>query len=190
MDCYHSHMRIRNASNNDDDLKDNEIPLERIGDHEIPDDDDLKETDVFEVPLKKVVLKPPLNIEISRPSTKDDLKSASLFPTEPVKPSFEVLNLKDKEISLLKSKFEEKKKELKVFRQENEILKKKLSEMMLEISSAKAKEEETSLKLIQVTQELETSKNDGVNSKEKIEATEKAKEALKTEMKKLRVQIE
>ncbi|KAM3395904.1 interactor of constitutive active ROPs 4 [Capsicum galapagoense] len=157
--------------------------------HETPDDDDPKETDVFEVPLEKVVLEPP-NVEISHPSTEDDLKSASLSSAEPVKSSFEELNLKDEEISSLKSKLEEKEKELEVFRQENESLKKELTDKMLEISSAKAKGEEMSLKLNQVTQELETSKNDGVNTKDKLEATEKAKEALENEMKKLRVQTE
>lgn len=158
--------------------------------HEIPDDDEPKETDVFEVPLEKVTVEPPPNVEISHPSTEDDLKSASLSPAEQEKPSFEDLNLKDEEISSLKSKLEEKEKELQVFGQENESLKKELNEKMLQISSAKAKEEETSLKLNQLTQELETSTNDGVNIKEKLEATEKAKEALENEMKKLRVQTE
>lgn len=158
--------------------------------HEIQDDDEMKETDVFEVPVEKLTVEPPPSVEICHPSTEDDLKSSSLSPDEPVKPSFEELNLKDEEISSLKSKLEEKEKELEVFSQENENLKKELNEKMQEISSTKAKEDETSLKLDQVTQELETSKNDGLNLKEKLEATEKAKEALETEMKKLRVQTE
>ncbi|KAK4342170.1 hypothetical protein RND71_037986 [Anisodus tanguticus] len=150
--------------------------------HEIPDDE-LKETDVFEVPVEKVTLEPPPNVEY-------DLKSVNLLPAEPEKPSFEELNLKDEEISSLKSKLEEKEKEVHVFCQENESLKKELNEKMLEISSAKANEKETSLELNEAIQELETSKTDGVNIKEKLEATEKAKEALENEMKKLRVQTE
>ncbi|KAK6785338.1 hypothetical protein RDI58_018793 [Solanum bulbocastanum] len=158
--------------------------------HEIQDDDEMKETDVFEVPVEKLTVEPPPSVEISHPSTEDDLKSSSLSPDEPVKQSFEELNLKDEEISALKSKLEEKEKELEVFGQENESLKKELNGKMLEISSITATEDETSLKLNQVTQELETSRNDGLNLKEKLEATEKAKEALENEMKKLRVQTE
>lgn len=170
-------------NNNNNDNKNNPT-------HEIPDDDEVKETDVFEVPVEKVTVEPLPNVEICHPSTEDDLKSASLSPAEPGKPSFEDLNLKDEEIRSLKSKLEEKEKELEVLGQENESLKKELNEKRLEISSAKAKEEETSLKLNQLTQELGTSKTDGVDLKEKLEATEKAKEALENEMKKLRVQTE
>ncbi|XP_009604716.1 interactor of constitutive active ROPs 4-like [Nicotiana tomentosiformis] len=167
--------------------------------HEIPDDDQ-KETDVFEVPIEKETVEPPPNVEISHPSVEEDLKSANLSPAEPPaiakpvaepeKPSVEEMNLKDEEICSLKSKLEEKEKELQVFIQDNENLKKELNEKMLEISSITAKEEETSLKLNQVAQELETSKNNAVNIEEKLEATEKAKEALENEMKKLRVQTE
>ncbi|OIT00282.1 PREDICTED: interactor of constitutive active ROPs 1-like [Nicotiana attenuata] len=184
--------QIQETSNNNDNNNNNPT-------HEIPDDDQ-KETDVFEVPVEKVTLEPPPNVEISHPSIEEDLKSSNLSPAEtpaiakPVaeqeKSSVEELNLKDEEISSLKSKLEEKEKELQVFSQENEGLKKELNEKMLEISSVKAKEEETSLNLNQVTQELETSKNDAVNIQEKLEATEKAKEALENEMKKLRVQTE
>ncbi|KAK6775907.1 hypothetical protein RDI58_026908 [Solanum bulbocastanum] len=126
----------------------------------------------------------------NHPSTEDNLKRPSLSPDELVKPLFEELNLKDEEISSLKSELEEKDKDLEVFSQENEKLKKELNEKMQEISSFKAKEDETSAKLNQIAQELETSKNDGFNIKEKLEATEKAKEALENEMRKLRVQTE
>ncbi|CAN4103045.1 unnamed protein product [Withania somnifera] len=170
-------------SNNDDNNKNNPT-------HEIPDDDEVKETDVFEVQVEKVTVEHPPNVEISHPSTEDGLKTASLSPAELEKPSFEELNLKDEEISSLKSKLEEKEKELQVFGQQNESLKKELNEKILEISSFKGKEDKTSLKLNQVIQDLETSKNDGVTLKEKLEATEKAKEALENEMKKLRVQTE
>ncbi|XP_075079344.1 interactor of constitutive active ROPs 4-like [Nicotiana tabacum] len=163
--------------------------------HEIADDDK-KETDVFEVPVEKETVEPPPNVEISHPSVEENLKSANPSPpepptiAEPEKPSVDELNLKDEEISSLKSKLEEKEKELQIFCQENESLRTELNEKMLEISSAKVKEEETCLKLNQVTRELETSKNDAVNIEEKLEATEKAKEALENEMKKLRVQTE
>lgn len=158
--------------------------------HEIPYDDEMKETDVFEVPVEKVTVEPPPNVEINHPSTEEDLKRSSASPAELKEPSSEELSLKAEEISSLKSKLEEKEKELQVLGQENESLKKELNEKMLEISSVKSKEDEMSLKLNEVTQELETSKNDGFNMKEKLEATEKAKEALETEMKKLRVQTE
>uniref|UniRef100_M1AAT9 Uncharacterized protein n=1 Tax=Solanum tuberosum TaxID=4113 RepID=M1AAT9_SOLTU len=107
----------------------------------------MKEIDVFEVPVEKLT---PPNVEISHPSTKDNLKRSSLSPDEPVKPTFEELNLKDEEISSLKSKLEEKEKQIEVFGQESENLKKELNEKMQEISSLKAKEDETSLKLNQV----------------------------------------
>nr|XP_016441565.1 PREDICTED: interactor of constitutive active ROPs 1-like [Nicotiana tabacum] len=158
--------------------------------HEIADDDK-KETDVFEVPVEKETVEPPPNVEISHPSVEENLKSANPSPpepptiAEPEKPSVDELNLKDEEISSLKSKLEEKEKELQIFCQENESLRTELNEKMLEISSAKVKEEETCLKLNQVTRELET-----INIEEKLEATEKAKEALENEMKKLRVQTE
>ncbi|XP_055824719.1 interactor of constitutive active ROPs 1-like [Solanum dulcamara] len=173
----------RIQENNNNDNKNNPT-------HEIADDDEMKETDVFEVPVEKLTVEPPPNVEISHPSAEDDLKSSSLSHAEPEKPSFEELNLKDEEISSLKSKLEEKEKEVQVFCQENESLKKELNEKIQEISSAKSNKDETNLKLNQLTQELETSKNDGVHLKEKLEATEKAKEALENEMKKLRVQTE
>ncbi|KAK4735373.1 hypothetical protein R3W88_009634 [Solanum pinnatisectum] len=107
----------------------------------------MKETDLFEVPVEKLT---PPNVEISHSSTEDNLKRLSLSPDDPVKPSFEELNLEDEEISSLKSKLEEKEKDLEVFGQENENLKKELNEKMQEISSLKEKEDETSLKLNQV----------------------------------------
>ncbi|XP_009604325.1 interactor of constitutive active ROPs 4-like isoform X1 [Nicotiana tabacum] len=140
-----------------------------------------RETDVFEVSLENVKVEPQ-NVDICNPTNEDELKITAL--------SYEELDLKNEEISLLKAKLEEKEKELQVFCQENENLKKEVNEKTLEISSNKAKAEEMNLKFNQVIQELETSKSNAFEINEKLEASEKAKEELESEMKKLRVQTE
>ncbi|CAN4075504.1 unnamed protein product [Withania somnifera] len=147
----------------------------------IPDfevsDDNKQEFDVFEVP----------NVEISQPTNG---KITTLSVAEPEKPSAEESALKNEEMSLLKAGLAEKEQEFQAFLQENENLKKELNEKIQEISSTKAKAEEMSLQFNQVTQELEATKNDASTIAEKLEATEKAKEELESEMKKLRVQTE
>jgi hypothetical protein len=110
--------------------------------------------------------------------------------SEPEKLSFHDLALKDDEINMLKTKLEEKQKDLEVFGMENENLKNQLNEANLYISSAKSKEEEVSLKLGQLGEELEASKANAAQLKGKLEAAEGANEALETEMKKMRVQTE
>lgn len=133
-------------------------------------DDCQQDTDVFEVSLEP---KP-------KCSEGNDQEEASC----------EKLRLKNDELDSLRMKLEEKDKELEKFSQENKSLNLLLDEKVVEVSSAKAKEEETALKLNQVIQELEATKSNAAMINEKLDATEKAKEELEAEMKKLRVQTE
>ncbi|CAN6586669.1 unnamed protein product [Malus baccata var. baccata] len=90
------------------------------------------------------------------------------------------LALKNDEIDMLRAELEEKAKQL-----ENQ-----LNEAALNILSAQVKEKEMSLKLNQLEEELEVSKGNAGQLNEKLQATERAKEALEAEMKKMRVQTE
>ncbi|CAK7350122.1 unnamed protein product [Dovyalis caffra] len=153
------------------------------------------ETDVFEVPVEKKTVEPkvdPGNLfdQIEKESDAIDTLAEPLVISEPEKPSFHDLALKDNEINILKTKLEEREKELEVFGVENENLKNQLNEANSNISSTKSKEEEMSLKLSQLGEELEASKANAAQLKEKLEAAEGANEALEAEVKKMRVQTE
>ncbi|OMO92641.1 interactor of constitutive active ROPs 1-like isoform 1 [Corchorus olitorius] len=160
---------------------------------EVPEDNQ-RETDVFEVPVEKVAIEPkvePEQIDQLEKETKAiEISTEPPAVLEPEKPSLHDLALKDDEINLLKSKLEEKEKELGVFAEENEGLKKQLNEAASNISTAKAKEEEMTLKLKQVEEELDASKANACQLNEKLQSVEAQKEALEAEMKKLRVQTE
>ncbi|XP_022718075.1 interactor of constitutive active ROPs 4-like isoform X2 [Durio zibethinus] len=157
-------------------------------------EDSQQETDVFEVPVEKVAVEP--KVEVDEVNQVEEETKAIEISTEPPavseteKPSFHDLALKNDEINMLKSKLEEKEKELGVFTQENEELKKQLNEVTSSISITKAKEEEMTLRLRQVGEELEASKTNAAQLKEKLQSVEGQKEALEAEMKKLRVQTE
>ncbi|XP_038991055.1 interactor of constitutive active ROPs 1-like isoform X2 [Hibiscus syriacus] len=157
-------------------------------------EDNQQETDVFEVPVEKAAFDPKVEVEeVDQDDEKTKAIEISTAPpreSEPEKPSLQELALKNDEISMLKSKVEEKEKELSVFTQENEDLKKQLNEATSNISSGKAKEEEMTLKLSQVGGELAASKTDAAQLKEKLQSVEEQKEALEAEMKQLRVQTE
>ncbi|XWS10783.1 hypothetical protein CRYUN_Cryun38cG0027400 [Craigia yunnanensis] len=154
-------------------------------------EDNQRETDVFEVPVEKVAIEPKVEVDQVEEETKAiEISAEPLAVSEPEKPSFHDLALKNEEINVLKSKLEEKEKEIGVFTQENENLKKRLNEVASNISSAKAKEEEMTLRLRQVGEELEASKTNAAQLKEKFQCVEGQKEALEAEMKKLRVQTE
>ncbi|KAK8527574.1 hypothetical protein V6N13_085395 [Hibiscus sabdariffa] len=159
---------------------------------EVPGDNQ-KETDVFEVPVEKAAIEPKVEVEeVEQAEEKTKAIEKSTAPTEfePEKPSLQDLALKNDEINMLKSKLEEKEKELSLFAEENENLKKQLNEATSNFSSAKSKEKEISLKLGQVGEELEASKTNAAQLKEKLQSVEEQKEALEAEMKKLRVQTE
>ncbi|XWS10235.1 hypothetical protein CRYUN_Cryun39dG0058000 [Craigia yunnanensis] len=160
---------------------------------EVPEDNQ-RETDVFEVPMEKVAIEPKEEVdEVDQVEEETKAIEISTEPpavSEPEKPSLHDLALKTDEINMLKSKLEEKEKELGVFTQENEDLKKQLNEVASNISSAKAKEEEMTLRLRQVGEELEASKTNAAQLKEKLISVEGQKEALEAEMKKLRVHTE
>ncbi|KAK8648232.1 hypothetical protein V6N13_128993 [Hibiscus sabdariffa] len=160
---------------------------------EVSEDNQL-ETDVFEVPVEKAAIEPKVEVEqVDQAEEKTEAIEMSTAPpakSEPEKPSLHELALKNDEINMLKSKLEEKEKELSVFTLENEDLKNKLDDATSNISSSKAKEEEMTLKLGQVVEELGASKTDAAQLKEKLQSVEEQKEALEAEMKKLRVQTE
>ncbi|XP_076923404.1 interactor of constitutive active ROPs 4-like [Bidens hawaiensis] len=138
-------------------------------------DDNLEETDVFEVPIEMV----------SQSCDQDEVKVKVNDSTKlPDNPGYE------EEINSLKLMIEEKDKKLETFSQENEDLKHKLSEANVKISSALVNEEKLTIKLTQVDQQLTKSKNEEIKLKEKLKEIEVAKEAMEIEMKKLRVQTE
>lgn len=126
-------------------------------------DDDQKETDVFEVPVEKAAV--------------EELMSA------PDSSSYDDPASKNDELALMKSKLDEKEKDVEVFREENAKIKNQLHEKISEM-------EEMSLRLKKADQEVEKIKESAGNMKEKLEAAERTKEELENEMKKLRVQTE
>ncbi|XP_044502224.1 interactor of constitutive active ROPs 4-like [Mangifera indica] len=152
------------------------------------------ETDVFEVPVEKVTVDPKIEISQQTSEEKETKKiGVSTEPPatpEPKKASIHDLSLANEEITMLKSKLEEKENELVVSGEENENLKLQLNEATLNISTAEAKNEEMTQNLSQLGEELKASKEEAVKLKEKLEAVAGVKEALETEMKKLRVQTE
>ncbi|XWS27446.1 hypothetical protein CRYUN_Cryun26dG0116000 [Craigia yunnanensis] len=160
---------------------------------EVPEDNQ-RETDVFEVPVEKVTIDSKLEVDevdqVEEETKAIEISTEPPVVSEPEKPSFNDLSLKTDEINVLKSKVEEKEKELGVFTQENEDLKKQLNEVASNISSAKAKEEEMTLRLRQIGEELEASRTNAAQLKEKLQFVEGQKEALEAEMKKLRIQTE
>lgn len=98
--------------------------------------------------------------------------------------------IKDKEISLLKSKLDEREKELEVYHQENTKMKIELHEKSIKLSSVESEVQELGMRLSKMNQKLEKSKMDESRMREKVEEGEKAKEGLENEMKRLRVQTE
>ncbi|KAM0008816.1 putative interactor of constitutive active ROPs [Helianthus debilis subsp. tardiflorus] len=146
-----------------------------------PNNEISEETDVFEVPIEMVSVE--AKVEKSQTCDQDEVK---------VKVNTELpeIGVKNEEISLLKLTIEEKDKKLETLGEENEGLKRELSEANVKITSAMVKEESLNIKLTQVDQELQKSKSDGIQLKEKLKEVEGAKEALETEMKRLRVQTE
>ncbi|XP_076906010.1 interactor of constitutive active ROPs 4-like [Bidens hawaiensis] len=143
-------------------------PSENRGSNEIGEgDENLKETDVFEVPVEMVSVESP-----EKPCVED------------------VIAAKSEEITVLKMAIEKKDRKLGVFSKENESLKRELGEANERVSSLMANEHKSNLRLTRVEEEFEKSKNDGVQLKEKLKEVEAAKEALETEMKRLRVQTE
>ncbi|KAM0062226.1 putative interactor of constitutive active ROPs [Helianthus debilis subsp. tardiflorus] len=137
-----------------------------------------EETDVFEVPIEMVSVEKGDQGEVKVKVKVDD------SPESPEKTRVEEeFSVKNEEISVLKMKMEEKDKRLEAFSQENENLKSQLAE-------ATVKDEKLNLRLSQIEQEFKKSQNDGIQLKEKLKEVEGAKEALETEMKRLRVQTE
>ncbi|VVA91613.1 unnamed protein product [Arabis nemorensis] len=135
---------------------------------EIPGDAQ-KETDVFEVPVEKIALE-------EEPRSENE--------------EAEKLTAKEDEIKMLKAKLYDMEKEHESLGKENESLKNQLSDSASEMSHVKANEDEMASKVSRIGEELEESRAKTAHLKEKLESMEEAKDALETEMKKLRVQTE
>ncbi|CAA3017907.1 Hypothetical predicted protein [Olea europaea subsp. europaea] len=173
------------------------MPTENIASNErrgvvavVVTEENKQETDVFEVLVEKAIVES--KSALSLPADLDELKlkavslsTVSETMTEPEKPPFDEVALKNDEINMLKAKLEEKEKELEVFRLENEGLKIEINEKLLELSSAQSKGEEMTFRLNQTEQELVKSKSNVLRLNEKQEATERVKQELEAEMKKL-----
>lgn len=162
--------------------------LAKVEEKHFPDNETHRETDVFEVPMED----PKAEIsEIIDPEM-DETKPSELTESPPdlKGPSLDDLALKDEEINLLKTKLEEKEKELEASRIENDSLKAKVNEAALEKSASEAKEEEMKAKLAQLGSDVEESKANEAELKIKLEDTEKAKAGLEVEMKKMKIQTE
>ncbi|KAL6570574.1 hypothetical protein OROGR_000124 [Orobanche gracilis] len=77
-----------------------------------------------------------------------------------------------------------------ISRQENESLKSQADDESLKLASARAEIDELIMRLANISQELEKSRACTAEMTKKLEVTEKAKEDLENEMKRLRVQSE
>ncbi|XP_021764668.1 interactor of constitutive active ROPs 4-like [Chenopodium quinoa] len=158
---------------------------------EVPEVVDL-ETDVFEVPVEKMLVEP--KTEVSHCSVGEDVKetkSEDSSISEPEKPSLcdEAVS-KNEEMDQIRAEMEEKEKEKQVVIEENQALKMQLDEAKSEIDMAQKREEEMALKLNQLGEDIELSRGKESQVKEKLVEAEAAKELLEIEMKKMKVQTE
>ncbi|KAL1224143.1 Interactor of constitutive active ROPs 1 [Cardamine amara subsp. amara] len=152
-----------------DRVEESAAEAETIDRDEIPGDAQ-KETDVFEVPVEKIA------VEEEEPRS--------------VNEEAEKLAAKEDEIKMLKARLYDMEKEHESLGKENESLKNQLSDSASEMSNVKANEDEMASKVSRIGEELEESRAKTAHLKEKLESMEEAKDALETEMKKLRVQTE
>ncbi|XP_004487469.1 interactor of constitutive active ROPs 1-like [Cicer arietinum] len=148
-------------------------------------DDNLQETDVFEVSIEKLAIEFRKHEEQLQQETQ-----IALELSEPEKPNVDEMTLKNDEIVLLKLSLEEKKKELESMSNENDNLKNQLNEAVSKVTSLETKEEGMTLKWKQLCEELVESKGNEEKLNEKLKSVKEEKEGLESEMKKLRVQSE
>ncbi|XP_012081012.1 interactor of constitutive active ROPs 4 isoform X2 [Jatropha curcas] len=171
-----------------------EIQHLKIADSNAADEisnDNLQETDVSQVPIEKDTVEAQIQLTVQVEKGKHAIEITQ--PPEiskPDEPSFPDLALKDDEINMLKAKLENKEHELEIKGNENKHLKNLLNEANSSNSVAKEKEEEMLSKLSQMGKELEESQANADHLKGKLEAAEEAREALETEIRKMRVQTE
>ncbi|KAF4393008.1 interactor of constitutive active ROPs 4 [Cannabis sativa] len=165
--------------------------------NDVVGDNQQQETDVFEVLVEKMTVEPKLETsQLTEEEVQKDSKLVDISIEPPPaleeleKSTMKELALKNDEIKMLRTKLEEKEKEVDVYGQENENLKNKLEEAASKISSGQTKEEEMSLRLSQLGEDLESSKSNAAQLSEQLKSVEAAKEELETEMKKIRVQTE
>ncbi|KAI4333402.1 hypothetical protein L6164_018222 [Bauhinia variegata] len=157
---------------------------------DVSPEDNQQETDVFEVPVEKVTIQISQSATEMQEETKPYDASAPAAISEAEKPSVDELTLKNDEIATLKSKLEEREKEMVSVSNAKENLKNQLIEAFSKLSSAQTKEEEMTQRVNQLGEELEASKGNVDTLNEKLKSVEAEKEALESEMKKMRVQTE
>lgn len=148
------------------------------------------ETVVFEV---EVSVEPKVEHSLQNSEEEEETKQVNASTETvavPSEPSADDLLSAKNEINMLKAKLEEKEKELAETGKENDDLKKQLTEAALNNSAAEKQKEEMAQNLSQVREELKASMEEAVKLQEKLENTEGAKNALESEMKKLRIQTE
>ncbi|KAK9688659.1 hypothetical protein RND81_09G001800 [Saponaria officinalis] len=146
-------------------------------DNEVPDEIN-PETDVFEVPVEKLLVE-----------SKDESSQSEV--TEAEKPSScDEVASKNEDIDHYKAMVEEKEKEKQVIIEENQTLKQQLEEAKSEAAAARTKEEELAAKMTQVGQELAACKANEAQLKDRVLDGITAKESLENEMKRMKVQTE
>ncbi|KAK9086017.1 hypothetical protein Sjap_026428 [Stephania japonica] len=154
-----------------------------------------RETDVFEVPVSTAPMEPKIGPSDVPEQEENETKMVEKKCTEPSEQS-EIdklaldMTLLNDEIHLLKTKLEEKDKELESLRSDNESLNRQVVEAAAEFAAAKAKEEESVAKTSQIEEELKESKENAANLKQELETLAAAKGELEAEMKTMRVQTD
>ncbi|KAK9093480.1 hypothetical protein Syun_028391 [Stephania yunnanensis] len=153
-----------------------------------------RETDVFEVPISTAPVESKIEPSDVPEQEENETRMVEKKCTEPSKSEIDKLaldmTLLNDEIHLLKTKLEEKDKELELLRSDNERLNKQVAEAAAEFAAAKAKEEETAVKMSQIGEELKESKENAANLKQELETLAAAKGELDAEMKTMRVQTD
>lgn len=172
-------------------VRKNTSSRDKPGDDTIEEVD--QETDVFEVPVEKMLVES--EVELSHCSLEDDAKDSSKLVDssilEPAKPSLcDEVASRNEGIERMRAVMEEKEKEIRGVIEENEILKKQLDEAKSEVELARMREEEMISKVNQLGQDLEVSRENESQLKEKLADAEASKELLEIEMKKMKVQTE
>lgn len=145
---------------------------------------DTKETKSLEIPSEQSEL------EMEKTSEQSVETTSEQPHAEVEKPSLEDMILLKDEINILKTKLEEKDKQVDVLQTENLTLNEKITEIGAEVASARVKEEEREMKLNQTEVELEASKVLVARLSQDLEAAKAEKETFELEMKAMKVQTE
>lgn len=154
--------------------------------------DNLQETDVFEVPKRELqeelVLRNDQSLQKSPVDESEANKLAEIYESSKI--LTQELVMKDEEISCLKVMLTRRDTELKVISEENDLIKMELSAAKAEILLAETKVSEMGSKLNLLTEELQASRDQTSILNEKLQSVERGKVAMEVEIKQLRIQTE